>query len=57
MQIIHNMSISCILIKAIKGAGTFLKIEKPLIIYNNDGTYTDEIMEIYKKDYIKKEEK
>ncbi len=39
-----------VLIKAVKGAGTFLKIEKPLIIYNLDGTYTDEIINIYKKD-------
>ena len=37
-----------VLIKAVKGAGVFLKIEKPLIIYNLDGTYTNEIMEIYK---------
>lgn len=37
-----------VMIKAIKGAGTFVKIEKPLIIYNLDGSYTDEIMNIYK---------
>ena len=38
-----------VLIKAVKGAKEFVKIEKPLIIYNEDGTYTDEIMKIYKK--------
>lgn len=38
-----------ILIKATKGAKEFVKIEKPLIIYNNDGTYTDEILNIYNK--------
>ena len=49
-----------VLIKAIKGAGEFLKVEKPLIIYNDDGTYTDEILKIYntknwgKINYIKK---
>ncbi len=36
------------LIKAVKGANTFLKVEKPLIIYNLDGSYTDEILTIYK---------
>ena len=38
-----------ILIKAIKNANEFLKIEKPLIIYNENGDYTDEINEIYNK--------
>lgn len=38
-----------ILIKAIKNAGNQLKIDKPLTVYNEDGTYTDEILEIYSK--------
>lgn len=38
-----------VLIKAVKGAKEFVKVEKPLIIYNEDETYTDEIMKIYKK--------
>lgn len=38
-----------ILIKATKGAKEFLKVEKPLIVYNEDGTYTDEILRIYNK--------
>ena len=38
-----------VLIKAIRGAGEFLKVEEPLIIYNEDGSYTDEIKEIYKE--------
>lgn len=38
-----------ILIKATKGAKEFLKVEKPLIVYNDDGTYTKEILEIYNK--------
>lgn len=37
-----------VLLKAVKGANTFLKVEKPLIIYNLDGSYTNEILEIYK---------
>lgn len=38
-----------VLIKAIKNGGEFLKIEEPLYIYNKDGEYSDEIMEIYNK--------
>lgn len=38
-----------VLIKAIKDAGEHLKIEKPLVVYNDDGTYTDEILDIYNK--------
>ena len=36
-----------VLIKGIKNAGEFLKIEKNLIIYKEDGNYTDELLEIY----------
>lgn len=38
-----------VLIKAVKEGREFLKIEKPLIIYNEDGEYTDEILKIYNK--------
>ena len=38
-----------ILIKAVKNAKKFLKIEKPLIIYKENGEYTDEILRIYNK--------
>ncbi len=38
-----------ILIKAVKNAKRFLKIEKPLYIYNKDGSYTKEILKIYNK--------
>ena len=38
-----------ILVKATKNAKSFLNIEKPLIIYNKDGSYTDEILKIYSK--------
>lgn len=38
-----------VLIKAIKNGRSFLKIEKPLIIYNKAGKYTDEILKIYRK--------
>ena len=45
----QNESPTLVLVKAVKNAGEFLKIEKPLIIYNEDGSYTDEILEIYNK--------
>ncbi len=37
------------LIKCVKNGGQELKIEKPLIIYNQDGTYTEEVLKIYNK--------
>ena len=37
------------LIKAVKNAKEFLKIEKPLFIYNESGEYTEEIYKIYNK--------
>ena len=52
IRFIHSKSEkepNLVLIKSIKNAGNHLKIEKPLIIYNNDGTYTDEILKIYNK--------
>lgn len=36
-----------VLIEGIKGASKFLKVEEPLIIYNNDGEYTKDIKKIY----------
>lgn len=38
---------SMVLIEAIKHAKSRLLIEKPLIVYGNDGKYTDEIIENY----------
>ena len=38
-----------ILIKAVKNAKPFLKMCEPLIVYNQDGTYTKEILKIYNK--------
>ena len=44
-----NKQSNLVLIKAVKGAGVFLKVDEPLIIYNLDGSYTDEILDIYRK--------
>ena len=52
IRLIHpkaNEQANLILIKAVKNGKPFLKIEKPLYIYNADGTYTPEIREIYNK--------
>ena len=38
-----------VLIKGVKNGKDFLKFEKNLYIYNDDGTYTDEIFKIYNK--------
>lgn len=38
-----------VLIKGVKNGGVFLKVEKNLYVYNKDGNYTDEILEIYNK--------
>lgn len=38
-----------ILIKATKNAKPFLKIEKPLYVYDEDGNYTKDILKIYNK--------
>ena len=45
-----NEKPNLILIKGIKNAKEFLKVQKPLIIYNESGRYTNEILEIYGKD-------
>lgn len=52
LQLIYpkiNKQPTMILIKAIKNAKPFLKIKEPLIIYNQNNTYTDEILKIYNK--------
>ena len=38
-----------VLIKGVKNAKSFLKFKEDLYIYNDDGSYTDEIYEIYNK--------
>lgn len=38
-----------VLIKAIKNAKPFLKIEKPIYVYEKNGEYTEEILKIYHK--------
>ena len=44
-----NEAPKLVLIKAIKNAKSFLKIDKPLYIYDEKGNYTKEILKIYNK--------
>lgn len=53
LRLVHSYTNSkpkLILVKATKNAKSFLNVEEPLIIYNNDGSYTDEILRIYDKE-------
>lgn len=49
VQSFTNSKPKFFLIKATKNANSFLNIEQPLIIYNSDGSYTDELLKIYNK--------
>lgn len=44
-----NKNPNLVLIKAVKNAGCQLNLEKPLIVYDTNGNYTDEILKIYNK--------
>ena len=44
-----NSEPKLILIKGIKNAKPFLEVQNNLYIYNDDGTYTEEINHIYNK--------
>ena len=39
-----------VLIRATKNGNAFLKILKPLIIYKDDGSYSEEVLEYYKEE-------
>ena len=45
----ENEKPNLILVRAVRSAKEFLKIDKPLIIYKENGEYTDEILEIHDK--------
>ena len=36
-----------VLIEGVRGGNSGMVVEKPLVIYKNDGTYTDEVRELY----------
>lgn len=45
----QDSSPNLVLIRCVKDGGKALKIDKPLIIYNEDGKYTEEIYKIYNR--------
>ena len=45
-----NKKTNLVLIKGIKNGRSFLEFDKNLYIYNEDGTYTDEVLKIYNKE-------
>ena len=52
VRFVHSKSAekpSLILVRAVRNAKEFLKIDEPLIIYKENGEYTDEILKIYDK--------
>lgn len=44
-----NKEANLVLIKAVKNANKFLKIERPLVVYNENGEYSNDILKIYNK--------
>lgn len=48
-----NKEPNLVLIKATKEGKEFLKVETPLIVYNDDGSYTNEILKIYNRSIVK----
>lgn len=44
-----NKGSNIVLIRAVKNGKEFLKIEEPLIVYNENGTYTKNFLKIYNK--------
>ena len=52
IQFIHpyvNKSPNLVMLRAVKNGGRELKVLDPLVVYNEDGEYTDEILKIYGK--------
>ena len=45
-----NEAPNLVLIKLIKHANNFLKIEEPIYVYDNNGKYTEQILKIYGKE-------
>lgn len=50
MKLVHpfvDKEANMVLIEAVRGGRSMLKVEKPLIVYKEPGVYTDEIYDIY----------
>ena len=52
MRLVHpykNKEANMVLIEGLRGGRSMIKVEPPLIVYNDDGTYTEDILRIYGK--------
>ena len=50
MKLVHpfvDKDANMVLIEAVRGGRSMIKVEKPLIVYKEQGVYTDEIYDIY----------
>lgn len=50
MKLVHpfaDREANMVLIEAVKGGRSMIKVEKPLIVYREPGVYMDEIYDIY----------
>ena len=50
MRLVHpykDKEANMVLIEAVRGGGSWLKMEAPIVVYKEPGVYTDEIYEIY----------
>ena len=50
VQTFANKAPNLLLVKDVKNGNSFLKVDNPLIVYNDDNSYTDEILKIYGKE-------
>ena len=53
MRMVHpyeDADANMVLIESVRGAGSWLKMEPPLIVYESAGVYTKEILQIYGKE-------
>lgn len=59
MRLVHpfiDREPNMVLIEAIKGGNSMIKVEPPLIVYEKDGKYTKEILNIYQMNAVEKAE-
>lgn len=49
VQPFENKAPNLLLVKAVKGGKPFLDVQNPLIVYNSNNSYTNEILKIYNK--------
>ena len=50
MRLVHpyiDKEPNMVLLEGVKGANPRMTVEPPLVVYNKDGTYTDELLELY----------